>query len=274
MTESEEIISVPAKRGYPTIAQAFGIFGVSILLQVGLSMPLSSFMADYPSLGMLVMYTTFMGLTILFAWKMGNRSSLSFGPLPVSLLPWVILVTPALALLMEPVIASLPYVREFQELMMRMLGDNMLFIFMTVAIAAPILEEVLFRGIILDGFLKNYSPWKAIIWSAVIFGLVHMNPYQFIVAMMIGIIMGWIYWKTRSLWLCILIHFINNSTGFVLHWLFDLPIKEFTTTRDLMTSDSQYVMLLAGCLVVLGLSLFMLYRGMKGDEMKGINSEV
>jgi len=250
---------------YPSIMQGMGIFGITVLLQIGAALMLGGLIAKNPSLGMLVVYVLVMGLSILFAWKMSNRNTFNAGPFPLKLLPWIILLTPAMALLMEPFIEALPYAKEFNDMMLQAIGDNTTFAFLTVAVAAPILEEILFRGIILDGFLKNYSPTKAIVWSAVIFGLVHLNPYQFIPAFLIGLIMGWIYWKTGSLWLCILIHFINNSAGFVFSWLFDSPLKEVQSTRDMMAESGQYGMLLAGSAIILAFSLFMLHKGMEEE---------
>jgi len=248
---------------YPTIKQGMGLFGITVLLQIGAALLLGSLIAKNPSLGMLIVYVLVMGLSILFAWKMSERSTFSAGPFPLKLLPWVILLTPTIALLMEPLIEALPYAAEFNEMMLQAIGDNTTLAFLTVAVAAPLLEEVLFRGIVLDGFLKNYNPTKAIVWSAVIFGLVHLNPYQFIPAFLIGLIMGWIYWKTGSLWLCILIHFINNSAGFVLSWLVDSPLKEVQSTREMMSESGQYGMLLAGSAIILVFSLFMLHKGME-----------
>lgn len=75
---------------------------------------------------------------------------------------------------------------------------------------APIREEILFRGIIADGLLKRYKRSYAIIISAIIFGISHMNMLQAINAFLIGIILAIIYCKTRSLILCMIAHAINN----------------------------------------------------------------
>ncbi len=259
---TEETI-IPKKRHYPTIAQGFGIFGVSILIQGAVGMVLGDLMRSQPSLGAFILYNLSLGLSILFAWKMGNRTSLEPGPFPLVLVPILILMTPAISLLMEPVIELIPYYKEFQELFAGMLGENTWLIFATVAISAPLLEEILFRGIILDGFLKNYAPTKAIFWSAVIFGLIHLNPYQFIAATLIGILMGWIYWRTRSLWLCILIHFINNSLGFFMNWIFELPEDSMAGTRALINNDSQYFTMLGIAAVIVVVGLFSLDRLME-----------
>ncbi len=78
-------------------------------------------------------------------------------------------------------------------------------------IIAPIFEEILMRGIILEGFLNKYKPGIAIIASSLIFGLVHLNIPQFINATLIGLIFGMIYYKTRSLIFCIAGHMLNNT---------------------------------------------------------------
>lgn len=80
----------------------------------------------------------------------------------------------------------------------------------SVAIIAPIFEEIALRGIILEGFLNKYKPRTAIIASALLFGLIHMNITQFINTGIIGLFLGVLYYKTRSLTLCIAAHMTNN----------------------------------------------------------------
>jgi len=77
-------------------------------------------------------------------------------------------------------------------------------------VLAPIFEEIIFRGTILRGFLSNYSPKKAIIYSALIFGLFHLKPEQVWGAIIIGLFFGWIYYKTKSIGITIILHFIAN----------------------------------------------------------------
>ena len=84
-------------------------------------------------------------------------------------------------------------------------------LFLQIAIFAPVIEEVLFRGIILRGFLGNYKPKMAIFLSALFFGLVHMNVPQFVSAFTIGLFLGILYYRTQSLLLCIAVHALNNG---------------------------------------------------------------
>jgi membrane protease YdiL (CAAX protease family) len=80
-------------------------------------------------------------------------------------------------------------------------------------VAAPVLEEMLFRGVIQRAFLRQYSRAFAILWSATLFGIAHLNLYQMMTALAIGIVAGWLYERCRSLWPCILLHAAYN--GFV-----------------------------------------------------------
>lgn len=89
---------------------------------------------------------------------------------------------------------------------------------------APVLEELLFRGIVLRSFLQQYPRGAAITGSALLFGFAHLNIHQFLVAMVIGTLSGWLYDRTRSLLPCITLHVAFNSsiTLFGL-WAEDLP---------------------------------------------------
>jgi membrane protease YdiL (CAAX protease family) len=80
-----------------------------------------------------------------------------------------------------------------------------------VCVLAPVLEEMLFRGIILRSFLKRYPRGVAIAHSAGLFGLAHWNLYQFVGAMGLGLLAGWLYERTRSLWPCIALHAGYNT---------------------------------------------------------------
>jgi membrane protease YdiL (CAAX protease family) len=92
-------------------------------------------------------------------------------------------------------------------------------------IIAPFLEEMLFRGIILRSFLRQYSKTASILGSAALFGIAHLNVYQLVTAFAVGIVAGWLYERTRSLWPCILLHASYNA--FVIY-----SYELFTTTSS------------------------------------------
>lgn len=80
-----------------------------------------------------------------------------------------------------------------------------------LCVVAPFIEEMLFRGLFLRSFLRGYAPGRAIMLSALIFGLTHVNVYQFVDASIAGLMLGWLYYVTRSLWPSIFVHAAYNG---------------------------------------------------------------
>ena len=99
---------------------------------------------------------------------------------------------------------------------------------LSIALLAPILEELLFRGAIqghLQGVLKH--PWVAILIASFLFGVVHMNPAQIPFAFLLGAMFGWLYYRTGSLLPGIIGHVLNNSIAAVSMILYgDATIEE------------------------------------------------
>jgi membrane protease YdiL (CAAX protease family) len=125
---------------------------------------------------------------------------------------------------------------------MKDIKDMPVTFFFLAVVAAPVLEEIMFRGIILEGYLKNYKPWTAILVSAFIFGLIHGNLAQGVNAFALGILFGWIYWKTSSILLVILLHFVNNVLAFVSSLY--TPLEDIDkSSRQLIDNDILYACL-------------------------------
>ena len=91
--------------------------------------------------------------------------------------------------------------------------------YVAVGILAPLAEEVVFRGAILRtllGIMSKKNHWVAILISAAIFGVVHANLAQFVNALLMGLLLGWMYYRTGSLVPGILLHWVNNTMAYVL----------------------------------------------------------
>ncbi|MCL1926172.1 MAG: CPBP family intramembrane metalloprotease, partial [Syntrophorhabdaceae bacterium] len=104
--------------------------------------------------------------------------------------------------------------------------------FLSGVFIAPLFEECLIRGVILKGLLTRYSPLKAVVWSSIMFGIMHIDPNEAVSAFFAALAIGWIYWRTRSLWCCIFMHATNNMVVFLVK--FYIPGK--TTFADLTGS--------------------------------------
>ncbi len=90
-----------------------------------------------------------------------------------------------------------------------------LFIFIAIAILPPLLEEIVFRGAMIERLGRKYSYKTALIISSVLFGVMHID---IVGALTFGVILSLIYLKTGSLFIPILIHVINN--GLVVIFMF------------------------------------------------------
>jgi membrane protease YdiL (CAAX protease family) len=87
-----------------------------------------------------------------------------------------------------------------------------LFSLIVIALAPAIFEEVIFRGA-MQRLLQNWfnKAWIAIILTAIIFSLVHFSYYGFLARTALGIVLGYIFFYSRNIWLSILLHFLNNA---------------------------------------------------------------
>ncbi len=106
---------------------------------------------------------------------------------------------------------------EFFEEMMSMLTSDTLTMVILAVVMAPVFEEVVFRGIIQKGLINGgLSPMKAIWISAILFGLIHGNPWQLVGAILLGYVLGLVYHKTKSLLMPIVLHAFNNGLSVLL----------------------------------------------------------
>lgn len=88
-------------------------------------------------------------------------------------------------------------------------------IYIYICLLGPILEELIFRGVLLEG-LRKYGNLFGIIMSAVLFGLMHQNIAQCLPAIAIGLVWGFIAIKSDSLIPSIFLHILNNTMSAVL----------------------------------------------------------
>ncbi|KEI89469.1 CAAX protease [Clostridium botulinum B2 433] len=125
--------------------------------------------------------------------------------------------------------------------------------FISLCIIAPIFEEIIYRGIMLEKLNKRCGATKAILISSLFFGIMHFNLHQGVNAFFIGVVMGVIYIKTDSLLLTILLHFVNN-----LYYL----IAQYIPYLDQIESNFSVVRLICGSIL-----LFISYRFFNGIKI-------
>ena len=128
--------------------------------------------------------------------------------------------------------------------------------YVAVGLLAPLAEELVFRGAILRALLQWCSkPWVGIALSALFFAVAHMNPAQFPHAFLIGLLLGWMYYRTDSIIPGIVYHWINNSVAYVMYNLY--PNPDITLT-DLFGSERTVLMAVGFSLLIFLPALFQL----------------
>ncbi len=131
---------------------------------------------------------------------------------------FVILATLSAAFCSDAILSVMPEMPPFlEELLKSMTQGNIWINFLSVSIFAPFFEEWLCRGMVLRGLLGNkVKPVWAIVISAVFFAFIHLNPWQAVPAFLLGCLFGYVYYKTGSLKLTMLMHFANNTFSLVM----------------------------------------------------------
>ena len=108
------------------------------------------------------------------------------------------------------ILFSIPTGDMFESAMEYFESLPIVILLIETCIIAPIFEEVLYRGILLKGLINKYNSKRAIVYSSLIFGIAHLNIPQGINAFLLGLILGTVFYYTRSIYLCMIMHFVNN----------------------------------------------------------------
>lgn len=128
----------------------------------------------------------------------------------------VSIATMAMAFLADSLNILMPEAPEWFEKAMEQIMDAPVWItLISVSVFAPLFEEWLCRGMVLRGLLQKTHPASAILVSAAFFAVLHMNPWQALPAFLLGILFGYVYYKTGSLKLTMLMHCVNNTMAVV-----------------------------------------------------------
>jgi glutamate-5-semialdehyde dehydrogenase len=222
-----------------TVAAVFGeVAAAWVLERAYLAGSLTGWYAwagDHPAVdSVLLVFAKLLATAVVAGWafsRAGERwpaaGTLRFSPpaLAWTLLPFIGAVIIALSEIDNLMRAALPagalerldFAPDLGEIVeIAWLGP-----FLAVVIA-PVTEEIVFRGLILRGLLGRWRPMAAILFSSGLFALVHFNPAQAPVALLLGLLTGWLYARTRSLGLCILAHALNNAASYLTWFPFEV----------------------------------------------------
>ena len=134
-------------------------------------------------------------------------------------------------------------------------GGSLHGVLLSAVIAAPIVEEVIFRGVVLGSLRKVFPAWVSILISAVIFGAYHMNPVAIVYATVMGIIAGVVYEKKQNLLFPIMLHMANNFMGLL---------------QDFVPAGIGVTVVNAVSLAMIIPMCYIVYRMIKSDTRKAV----
>ncbi len=223
---------------------------VGSMLPEGLDGGLSSFV------GYVVMMGGTIGLLVMlsgrYEWRVPNFK-LEVGKVNPTAILISLLSIVSLSVLCEPLISMLPesYMDGMYESM-----DGGLWSLATLLLAAPILEEYLFRGILQRNLVKYLGRFGGILLASLIFGAVHIVPQQVIMAFLSGMVIGLLYEMLGSISSVIFVHILNNGIAYSINMylgrgidygeLFDLSERGYVV---MYLVCSGFVLLMVGMVV-------------------------
>lgn len=209
-------------------------------------------------------YTISMVLCIGLLWLYGRimhrRVCLTFRApgwaSPIRLLAGYLLMW-IMSIAVEPLSSALPG-RSYD------MGTGGWFLLSSI-VAAPLFEEIIFRGFLTGGMRRAHGGVAAWIWPAVVFAIVHISPAAIASALVGGLVLGFYYLRYRSLVLVIMLHALNNMTACFLEVIGAGDV----TVRDLAggTWVATAIYALCGLLSAAALArMYVLMRRVKSDD--------
>lgn len=108
--------------------------------------------------------------------------------------------------------------QSYNTHMTQMMNDDTWLILLAVVIAAPIVEEIIFRGVLFRALERSFHKGIAIIVPSILFALAHTDPVQMVYAFFLGLLFAFVRAKSGKLLPCILMHFAFNGANFLQLW--------------------------------------------------------
>lgn len=116
--------------------------------------------------------------------------------------------------------------------------------FLAVVLMAPLVEELLFRGVIYDALCTFVPAGAAVVFQAMLFGSTHGNLLWILYSTLIGCVLGYVRKRTASLWPCILMHSAFNGSSYLFTWFAERYSQDSATVTFVFLS-SAFVLLLS-----------------------------
>ena len=261
----------PGRRKFPTVGDLFAMLGIAFGAQIVVGTAAMVFLLfaghglDFKSLEpaalgkvMAALYFCSMSITlagILYYRRArggsGPWARFSARGLNPALLLWAFVLMFAVGVVLEPLLSLLPEVPNAY--------GRGAWAIVTVVVMAPLFEEVIFRGVLLESTRAKYGVMAAWLVSSAVFGIVHVHPTVAVNAFAIGLVLGFVYMRTDSLWSTIILHAVNNGIAY----LALVTGHGNAMLIDLVGSRTLYVLIYIGALAVFAVSGYMMLLALR-----------
>ena len=134
--------------------------------------------------------------------------------------------------------------------------------YFVICLLVPLAEELVMRGAVLRALLmwKPDRHWLMIVISALLFALIHLNLAQMPHAFLIGLLLGWMFYRTNSIVPTVAYHWANNTVAFILTKLYPNPDLRLV---DVLGTQQSVLLAVAFSLLILLPSIYQLHVWMK-----------
>ncbi|MGH7566962.1 MAG: lysostaphin resistance A-like protein [Gemmatimonadota bacterium] len=219
---------------YPSLGRTAWLLAGTLLAALLLAVAAIAMFPDWPQIVQMAVPTE-LALAGAIAWGVRRtglpwRRALGLDALPrFALGPLALVLVGSVTVFSEIYVIVqriVPLPPEFEALLRDLLKINdTTDLVLTVAVAvvlAPVLEEALFRGVILRGLARRRGPRSATLWTAAFFAFFHFyNPWQIVPTFFLGLLFAWVVLTTGSLWASIVLHSAFNGLSLA---VFAIPI--------------------------------------------------
>lgn len=270
-TESGGGGELHGRRRFPTVGDMLALLGIALGAQIVVGTAAMLFMLfaghgfDYKSmepaaLGKLMAALYFCSMSITLAGILyyrrarggsGPWARFSARGLNPALLLWAFVLIFAVGVVLEPLLRLLP------ELSLDV-GCGFWTI-LSLVLFAPVFEELICRGVVLGSLRSRYGVTIAWLVSSLFFGILHGQPVQVVNAFVVGLVLGYVYIATDSLWAAMILHALNNAVAYLML----VTGHANTLLIDLIPGRTLYVAVYVVALAVLVVSGYMMWRALR-----------
>ncbi|WP_418422546.1 lysostaphin resistance A-like protein [Alistipes sp.] len=262
---------LPGRRKFPTVGDMLALLGIALGAQIVVGTAVMLFMLfaghgfDYKSmepaaLGKLMAALYFCSMSITLAGILyyrrarggsGPWARFSVRGLNPALLLWAFVLIFAVGVVLEPLLTLLP------ELSLEV--GRGFWTILSLVVFAPVFEELICRGVVLSSLRMRYGVVTAWLVSSLFFGVLHGQPAQVIGASVIGLILGFVYLATDSMWSVMILHALNNAVAY----LAMATGHGNALLIELVESRTLYVLIYIAALALTAVSGYMMLRTLR-----------